>query len=258
MKEVALITGASSGIGLDLARIHAEKGKDLVIVARRTEKLTALKEELEAKHGVQVKVIAKDLIDPAAPKALYEELTAEGIEVEYLINNAGFGGQGYFHEQGPELHKNMISLNITALTELTRLFLPAMVERNSGRILQVASVAAYLPGPLQSVYFATKAYVKSFSMGVAGELMDTHVTSTALCPGAVATEFAKEANLEDTSLFKSAKSSRSVAEFGYKAMMKGKLDVINEPWLAFQLRYLVPFMPAKIGLKMMKKMQETN
>ncbi len=258
MNEVALITGASSGIGTDLAHIHAEEGKDLVVVARRADKLEALKKELEAKHGVKVKVIAKDLIDPAAPKELFDELKEEGIEVEYLINNAGFGGQGYFHEQDPELHKNMITLNITALTELTRLFLPAMVKRNSGRILQVASTAAYLPGPLQAVYFATKAYVKSFSMGIAGELLDTNVTSTALCPGAVATEFAKEANLESTSMFQSAKSSRSVAEFGYNAMMKGKLDVINEPWLGFQLKYLMPFMPTKVGLKMIKKMQETN
>ncbi len=256
MKQVALITGASSGIGKDLAHIHAEKGKDLVIVARRKEELKALKADLEHKHDVKVKVIAKDLIAPNAAQEIYDELDKEGIEIEYLINNAGFGGHGYFHEQESDYQQRMITLNISSLTEITRLFLPQMVARDSGRILNVASTAGYLPGPLQAVYFATKAYVRSLSQGIAGELLDTNVTSTALCPGAVATEFAEQANLEDTSMFKSAKSSRSVAEFGYKAMMDGKLDVVNEPFLGFQLKYLMPFMPKKLGLKMIKGMQE--
>jgi hypothetical protein len=256
MKEVALITGASSGIGKDLAYVHAEKGKDLVIIARREEQLFELKKDIETKHKVSVKVIAKDLIAPNAAQEIYDELEKEGIEVEYLINNAGFGGQGYFHEQDRNLQKNMITLNITALTEMNRLFLPQMVKRNSGRILNVASTAGYIPGPLQAIYFATKAYVLSLSQGIAGELMDSNVTSTALCPGAVETEFFEEANLLDTDLIKGAKSSRSVAEFGYEAMMKGKTDVINEFGLRIQLKYLIQFVPKKFVFKMIKAMQE--
>jgi short-subunit dehydrogenase len=130
-----------------------------------------------------------------------------------------------------------------------------MVERNSGRILNVASTAGLVPGPLQATYFATKAYVVSLSQGIAGELVDTNVTVTALCPGAVRTEFAEQANLEGTSLFDKAASSRSVAEIGYKAMMKGKLIAINDFSLGIQLQYLIPFMPRKIVLSVMKKMQ---
>jgi len=256
MKEVALITGASSGIGKDLAYVHAEKGKDLVIIARREEQLFELKKDIETKHKVSVKVIAKDLIAPNAAQEIYDELEKEGIEVEYLINNAGFGGQGYFHEQDIHLQKNMITLNVTSLTEMNRLFLPQMVKRNSGRILNVASTAGYIPGPLQAIYFATKAYVLSLSQGIAGELMDSNVTSTALCPGAVETEFFEEANLLDTDLIKGAKSSRSVAEFGYEAMMKGKTDVINEFGLRIQLKYLIQFVPKKFVFKMIKAMQE--
>lgn len=256
MKKVALITGASSGIGKDLALIHAEKGNDLVVVARREDQLQKLKSELEEKYNVTVRVIAKDLIAPNACQEIHDEIKKEGINIEYLINNAGFGGHGYFHEQDSEYQQDMIDLNIKALTKLSRLFLPWMVERNSGRILNVASTAGLIPGPLQATYFATKAYVVSLSQGIAGELMDTDVTVTALCPGAVRTEFAEQADLEDTSLFEKAASSRSVAEVGYKAMMKGKLIAINELSLSIQLQYLIPFIPKKMVLSMMKKIQE--
>jgi len=255
MKNVALITGASSGIGKDLAYIHAEKGCDLIIVARREDQLVKLKSELEENHKVSVKIITKDLIAPNACQEIHDEIKREGINIEYLINNAGFGGHGYFHEQDSEYQQDMIDLNVKALTELSRLFLPWMVERNSGRILNVASTAGLVPGPLQATYFATKAYVVSLSQGIAGELVDTNVTVTALCPGAVRTEFAEQANLEGTSLFDKAASSRSVAEIGYKAMMKGKLIAINDFSLGIQLQYLIPFMPRKIVLSVMKKMQ---
>lgn len=256
MQKVALITGASSGIGKDLAHIHAEKGGDLIIIARREQELLDLKKELEKKHGVEVMVMAKDLIAEGACQEIHDAIKKEGINVEYLINNAGFGGYGNFHEQDSDYQQDMIDLNIKALTKLTRLFLPWMVERNSGRILNVASTAGLLPGPLQAVYFATKAYVVSLSQGIAGELMDTEVTCTALCPGAVATEFAQQADLESTDLFKNPASSRSVAEVGYKAMLKGKLVAINELGLKIQLEYLVPFAPRKLVLSMVKKMQE--
>ncbi|MFN1835416.1 SDR family NAD(P)-dependent oxidoreductase [Balneola sp. MJW-20] len=256
MAKTALITGASSGIGRDLAHVHAEHGGDLIVIARREDALIELKEEIESRHEVSVRVIARDLLETGACQEIHDEIKKEGINVEYLINNAGFGGREYFYEQDPEYQMDMIDLNVKVLTKMSRLFLPWMVERNSGRILNVASTAGLIPGPLQAVYFATKAYVVSLSQAIAGEVMDTEVTCTALCPGAVATEFAAHADLENTDLFKKAASSRSVAEIGYKAMMEGELVSINEFGLKVQLEWLAPFAPRKLLLNMVKKMQE--
>ncbi|PKP00754.1 MAG: short-chain dehydrogenase, partial [Bacteroidetes bacterium HGW-Bacteroidetes-9] len=161
--KTILITGASSGIGKEIANIHAERGGDLVIVARSKDKLDQLKAELESKHSVKVTVIVKDLGLPDAPKEIYDEVKKTGIEIDYLVNNAGFGGLGKFHQREWEQDLAMINLNIVALTALTRLFLPDFVKRNSGRILNVSSTASLMPGPLQAVYFASKAYVTSFS-----------------------------------------------------------------------------------------------
>jgi len=259
MKNVALVTGASSGIGKELARIHAEKGGDLVIVARSINKLNQLKSELEQKHSVKVRVIAKDLTLSNAPKDIYDELKREGIEVEYLINNAGFGGRGKFHEREWESDLSMINLNIIALTALTRFFLPDFVKRNSGRILNVSSTASLLPGPLQAVYYATKAYVTSFSNGVAGELYDTNVTVTALLPGATETEFAKVSGMDKTSLFDSTFSAREVAEDGYKGMMAGKLDVIAGVTFAQRIMMAtLPLTPKSLLLGQIRKMQEVT
>ena len=227
MKKTALITGASSGIGKELARIHAENGGDLVIVARRQEQLDALKEELEKQHSVRVTVIAKDLGRPEAAQEIFEEVTAAGIEVEYLINNAGFGGHGKFHEREWEQDLAMIQLNVVALTALCRLFLPEMVKRNRGRILNVSSTASFMPGPLQAVYFATKAFVTFLSNAVAEELHDKKVTVTALLPGATETEFAQTSGMDKTGLFAKTVSARSVAEDGYEGMMRGKLNVVS-------------------------------
>ena len=229
MKEnkVALITGASTGIGKELAYIHAEKGGDLVIVARSRDKLEALKSDIENKHSVKVNVIVKDLGQINAPQEIYDELIKAGIEVNYLINNAGFGGLGKFHERNWEKDLSMINLNITALTSLTRLFLPDFVQRNEGKILNVSSTASLIPGPFQAVYFATKAFVTSFSNAIAEELSDTNITVTALLPGATATEFASTAGFDNNGMFKNAFSARGVAEDGYNGMIKGKLDVIS-------------------------------
>lgn len=257
MKEVALITGASSGIGKDLAHIHAEKSGDLIIVARREDALIDLKKELEESHNVEVRVIAKDLVAPNACTDLFKEISDEGITVDYLINNAGFGGQGVFHEQDSAYQQKMIDLNIKALTELSRLFMPGMVERNKGRILNVASTAGLVPGPLQAVYFATKAYVVSLSQALASEVNDTNVTVTALCPGATKTEFLENADLQDTLLVKSGlETSRSVAEKGYKAMMKGKLVEITRFSLKMTLEYAVPLLPRKMVLNTVKMSQK--
>ncbi|MEM7013973.1 MAG: SDR family oxidoreductase [Verrucomicrobiota bacterium] len=256
--KTALITGASTGIGKEFAHIHAESGGDLVIVARSEDKLNALKAELEEKHSVQVTVIPKDLTEPNSAQEIYEAVKAAGIEIDYLINNAGFGGQGKFHERPLEQDLAMIQLNVTTLTALCRVFLPDFVARDSGRILNVSSTASLPPGgPLQSVYFATKHYVTAFSYGVADELHDSNVTVTALLPGATETEFANSAGLDDTELFAKAFSARSVAEDGYKGMIDGQLKVISGLTFAQKMMMAaVPFTPTKMLLGQIRKMQE--
>ncbi len=257
MKNVALITGASSGIGKQLALIHAESRNDLVIVARSENKLKQLKSDVENKYNCKAKVIVKDLAAPHAAQELYEEVKKEGIEVEYLINNAGFGGRGKFHERDWDLDLTMINLNVVALTALTRFFLPDFVKKNSGRILNVSSTAALMAGPLQAVYYATKAYVTSFSNAIAEELHDTNITVTALMPGATETEFAKTAGMDKTEVFANTYSAREVAEAGYEGMMAGKLDVIAG--VSFVQRMMIgaiPLTPKKVLLKQIRKMQE--
>ena len=259
MNNVALITGASSGLGKEFALIHASKGGDVIIVARRKEKLNNLKKEIENRYGTKVHVITKDLTSPSAPKEIYEEVTKAGIQVDYLINNAGFGGHGKFHERAWEKDLAMINLNIIALTDLTRRFLPDFVERNSGKILNVSSTASFMPGPLQAVYFATKAYVTFFSNAVAEELYDTNVTVTNLMPGATETEFAQTSGMDKTDLFQNTVSAFSVAKDGYEGMIQGKLDVVSG--LTFGQKIMmksIPFTPKKMLLKQIRKMQEVN
>lgn len=257
MKNTALITGASSGIGMELAKIHAEKGGDLVIVARRAEKLQALKEEIEGKFDSQVLVISKDLTQANAPQEVYDQLKQEGIQIDYLINNAGFGGRGKFHERAWEKDLAMINLNIVALTALTRFFLPDFVTRNSGKILNVSSTASLTPGPLQAVYYATKAYVTFFSNAIAEELHDTNITVTTLLPGATETEFAKTSDMDKTSLFDNTFSAYEVALDGYNGMLAGKMDVLAG--VSFSQKLMMrslPFMPKKMRLSTIRKMQE--
>lgn len=257
MEKVALITGASTGIGKEFAHIHAAKGGDLIIVARRKDKLDALKNELELKYKIKVMVITKDLGLQEAPKEIYNEVKNAGIEVEYLINNAGFGGMGKFHERAWEDDLAMINLNIIALTALTRLFLPDFIKRNSGRVLNVSSTASLIPGPLQAVYYATKAFVTSFSNAVDEELHDTNISVTALLPGATETEFGKISGMDKTKIFDKTASARAVAEAGYNGMLKGKLNVISG--LTFSqklLMKLVPFLPQRMVVKTTRQMQE--
>lgn len=258
-KKVALITGASTGIGKELSHIHAEQGGDLIIVARNEKKLNELKAELEKKHKIKVLVIAKDLGKADAPKEIFEEVKKAGIQVEYLINNAGFGGLGKFHERKMEEDLAMINLNIVALTALTRLFLPQMVKRNSGKILNVSSTASFMPGPLQAVYYATKAYVTFFSNAIAEELYDTNITVTNLMPGATETEFGRVSGMDKTEMFNKTASARSVANDGYNGMVKGKLDVVSG--LTFSQKMMmamIPFTPKKMVLTQIRKMQEVK
>lgn len=259
MNKTALITGASSGIGKELALIHAEKSGDLIIVARSLDKLNELKENIESKYKTKVYVIQKDLTIPEATKEVYEEVKNKNLYVDYLINNAGFGGIGNFNERYIQKDVSMINLNITALTTLTHYFLQDFVKNNSGKILNVSSTASLMPGPLQAVYFATKAYVTSFTNAIAEELNNTNITVTNLMPGATETEFGKVSGMDKTVLFKKTVSARSVAEDGYKGMIKGKLDVISG--LTFSQKIMMatlPLTPKKLILKQVKQMQQTK
>lgn len=228
MNNTALITGASSGIGLDLAKIHAKKGGDLVLVARNKQKLLEIKHEFESNYHIEVVVIEQDLSRKDAAQEVYNQTKQFGITVDILINNAGFGDFGFFAETDWFKEYEMISLNIVALTQLTKLYAQDMIEQGSGRILNVASIAAFLPGPKMAIYYATKAYVLSFSEAIANEFADQGITVTTLCPGPTDTGFEKAAALEESGLFKKQKvvSSMPVAEYGYKAMMKGKTVAI--------------------------------
>ena len=257
--KTALITGASSGIGKELARIHAGTGGDLVVVARSGDVLHRLKAELEERHGVTVTVIVKDLTRPEAPAEIYEEVKAAGITVEYLINNAGFGGLGKFYERKWEDDLAMINLNIVALTALTRLFLPDFVKRNSGRILNVSSTASLMPGPLQAVYYATKAYVTFFGNAIAEELRDTGVTVTTLMPGATQTGFGRISGMDKTVMFAKTAGAADVARAGYEGMLAGRLDVIAGVTAGQKVMIsLLPLMPKKSLLKMVHRMQEVK
>jgi short-subunit dehydrogenase len=253
----ALITGASNGIGLELAKIHASKGDDLVLVARNKQKLEELKSELESAYKVKVYTIGKDLSLPNAAKDVYDETTRQHISIDYLINNAGFGDFGMFAETDWNKELQMINLNITALTHFTKLYLQDMVKRRSGRIMNVASTAAFQPGPTMAVYFATKAYVLSFSEAVNNEVSDKGLTVTALCPGPTESGFQAAAALEDSKLFKGKNipTSKTVAEFGYRAMMSGKTVAIHGLVNSI-LANFVRIMPRALVVKVTRKMQE--
>ncbi|WP_340066837.1 SDR family oxidoreductase [Ascidiimonas aurantiaca] len=259
MKKTALITGASSGIGKELANIHAEKKGDLILVARREDKLNALKKELEDAHNINVLVIQKDLTLPGASQALYEQVKKAGLKVDFLINNAGFGGIGKFNERVLEHDVSMINLNIGALTSLTHLFLQDFIKNNDGKILNVSSTASLMPGPLQAVYFATKAYVTSFSNALAEELYPTNITVTNLMPGATETQFGAVSGMDKTRIFQKTASARRVARDGYEGMLSGKLDVISG--LTFTQKVMtsmIAFTPKKMILKYVRKMQEVK
>lgn len=224
-----LITGASSGIGLELAEIFAREGHNLILVARSENKLQQLKIKLEQDHGITAHVIGADLSEHQAPLKLYEMTESHGWFVETLVNNAGLGALGPFAISPWQKQAEMIQVNITALTELTRLYLPSMMAKKSGKILNVASTAAFQSGPLMSVYYATKAYVLSFSEGLYEELQGSGVSVTALCPGPTESNFAATAGADKVLVFRALNlpSSREVAEYGYRALQKGKAVAVH-------------------------------
>ena len=260
-RKTALITGASFGIGMEFARIFAREGYNLVLVARNADKLRQVASELEKAHGTRSLILAADLTEPGASAYVFDQTKRADIQVDVLVNNAGFGQYGMFAENDLEECLRQIQLNVTTLTHLTRLYLPAMLERakterKSGGILNVASTAAFQPGPLMAVYFATKAYVLHFSEALANELNGTGVTVTCLCPGATATEFHKRANITSMRLLKfGSMDARTVAEDGYRALMEGKTVTISgfKNWLLAQS---VRFSPRRIVTAVARKIQE--
>ncbi len=256
MNNVALITGASSGIGKALAFYHASKGGDLIIVSRKLKDLHAVKKEIEATYKVEVLCIAKDLSLPSSCKDLYNEVKKRRISIQYLMNNAGFGGQGYFHKRDLKKDLSMIQVNIVALTELTRLFLQDFIDKGQGKILNTSSTASLMPGPLQAVYYASKAYVTSFSNALSCELEHTKITVTALLPGATESNFGSTSGMSNSALFKKTVSPDIVAKDGYEAMLQGKLNVVSGLPLTLRVSIaLTKFLPKKIVLKFVKQQQ---
>lgn len=270
--STVLITGASGGIGYELAKLFAQGGhnrnsqnkdsqnKDrhnLVLVARSQAKLEQFADELQRRYGISVRPVALDLTDPAAPQRLFDQLQSENIAVDILVNNAAYGKLGKFAEVAVDESLAQIQLNIAALTNLTGLFLEPMLQRRAGKILNVASTAGFQPGPLMAVYYATKAYVISFSEALASELNGTGVTLTCLCPGPTATDFASRAGNDKSRLFKQLRpmEAKAVALAGYHGLMKGKTLVIPglRNWL---LAESVRFSPRKLVTAVSRRMMD--
>jgi uncharacterized protein len=235
--RTALITGASTGIGYELAKLFARDRHNLVLVSRNRKKLEEVATECRSLGSTRVTVIAKDLAELEAPDEIFVQTERAGVRIDFLVNNAGFGARGPFSTSDLDNDLEMVQVNIVALMHLTRLYLPGMLARKFGRILQVASTAAFQPGPFMAVYYATKAFVLSFSEAVYEETKGSGVTVTCLCPGATATKFADRAGMRSSKLFKMrVMDAGPVAEQGYRAMLHGKPLVITgtRNWLMAQ------------------------
>ena len=257
LRNPVLITGASGGIGYELSRLFARDGHDLILVSRNEARLEEVAEEFGKSFGVRSLVLAKDLAVPGSPNELFEELERSSVEVDVLVNNAGFGILGAFHKSQLDEQLDMIQLDVTSLAHLTRLFLPGMVERGRGRVVNVASIAAFQAGPFMAVYYASKAFVVSFSEAIANELKGTGVTVTAICPGPTVTDFQKRAGVEDSTLFdeKMTMDAATVARIGYDGIKKNKTLVITgvkNNVLAFGNR----FVPRSLATRLARSLNE--
>lgn len=256
MSQTVLITGASSGIGYALAKVCGNNRHNLVLVARREEPLKQLKAEFEASQGIQVWTYSADLGQASVRQQLFDWTQHQGIQIDGLINNAGFGDYGPFVETDWDKQDQMLQLNVVALTHLTRLYLPGMVERKQGKILNLASTAAFQPGPLMAVYYATKAYVLSFTDAIASELENSGITATTLCPGPTASEFQENSAMGQSKLVRGRKlpTAAEVAEYGYRAMQRGDrvaVHGLSNQILAFSTRLL----PRKLLTDTVRRMQ---
>ncbi|MBO3457485.1 SDR family oxidoreductase [Aetokthonos hydrillicola Thurmond2011] len=258
-KQTALITGASGGIGYEFAKLFAQDGYNLVVIARSGQKLTQIAHDFKQKYGIEVKAIAKDLAIPTAAEEIFTQLQQESIKVDVLVNNAGFASYGLFQENDITKELEMMQVNMVTLTHLTWLFLKDMIGQGYGRILNLASTAAFQPGPLMAVYYATKAYVLSFSEAIANELEGTGVTVTALCPGPTESGFQQRAAMEDSKLVSGQKimDAETVAQIGYRSLLEGKTVVI--PGLKNKiLAESIRFTPRKVVTKLVRIMQESK
>ncbi len=261
MSETALITGASKGIGKEFAVLFAERKCNLVLVARSADQLEELKKALSEKHGVRVYTIVKDLSALNAVDELFREVKALGVDVDYVVNNAGFGDHGAFVNTQWERYENMIALNVEVLTHLSHLYARDWVGRKRGRIVNISSTAAFQPGPMMAVYFATKAYVLHLSEALNQELREEGITVTTLCPGPTRTHFLEDSGMKAARLVKNVKvaTPRSVAELGFKAMMRGKPVAIHGAMnkvAPFAIRFLPRKWVTRLSAKVMGRSKE--
>lgn len=257
MKNTALITGASGGIGLEFAKIFAKEGYDLVLIARNEEKLNAIKDNLEAAYNQQVFIYVKDLSEKNAAQDIFRFTQQHRIVVDVLVNNSGFGDFGEFSASDLKKQTEMVQVNVSALMQMCHLFMQQMISRKHGKILNIASIAAFQAGPLMSVYYATKAFVLSFSEALSAELKNSGVTVTALCPGPTVTNFEQNANLKTSGLFKNLKTAtaESVALFGYRMLMKNKPIAVPGATNKF-IVWSAKFLPRKLMRNMAYRIQK--
>jgi len=251
------VTGASSGIGYEFAKILAENKYNLVVVSRSLDKLNEIKNNFEQRYQISVLVLPADLSVPNICEEIYKELTEKKVVIDVLVNNAGFGKYGRYNEQDWETEREMIQVNLTSLTHLTKLFLKGMLERKEGKIINVGSTAAFGPGPLMAVYYATKAYVVSYSEALANELKGTGVSVTCLCPGQTATGFQKVANVGHVKFgpFSNLAKPQEVARYGFNAMLQGKRVVI--PGVINKIMiFAVRFVPRRFMAGFVRYLQE--
>ena len=256
---IALITGASTGIGRELAFLAAADGYDVVLVARTSASLETVAAEIAAKTARKTYVFPSDLSQPNAPRELYDAIAKAGLTIDVLVNNAGFGLLGKFWELPEGQQMQMVQLNMGALTHLSRLFLPGMIERRAGYILNIGSTAGFQPGPLMAIYYATKAYVMSFSEALHNEARQFGVNVCCLCPGATRTKFQKRANMTGTKLFEGSHvmTAAEVARIGWKAMKQGKSTVVAGR-LNATMAFLTRFAPRQMAAGIARALQETT
>lgn len=246
MIKTALITGATGGLGKEFVKIFAANGNNLILVGRNSNKLAELKKNVESKYSISVDIIAVDFSDETSAEKIFEQVRNKNTQIDYLINNAGLGGQGLFVDRTMDQDTSMMRVNMLVPTKLMKLFIPEFVNNGSGKVLNVSSSAALIPGPLQAEYYATKAYLTSLSNAIAYETKDTGVTVTTLMPGAIDTGFAKAGGLTQTKMFAHGSNPADVAREGYQGMISGKLNVfaglsrIQRPFVG-----LMPLMPKK-------------
>jgi uncharacterized protein len=259
MNQSVLITGASSGIGYEFAQVFARHGHDLILVARSGDKLMALQQDIEQRYGTQVAIFTEDLSDLSAPERLWEGIQQQGLAVDILVNNAGFGDYGPFAQADWPKQAQMLQLNIVALTHLTRLCLPAMVARGQGKVMTVASTAAFQPGPLMAVYYATKAYVRSFTQAIANELQGTGVTAMVLCPGPTRSQFQAASNLGSIPWFNTNRwpTAATVAEFGYEALKRNRVVAVHG-FTNWFFTFLIRFLPDALVVELVRRIQSTH